>query len=223
MDPGSGVGIVGHLAAICRPKATVEANEAESCFLRPLMRTGAAVSAPDGGAAAEGTATGTGDARPVESTTVRPAAESGLVVPLGVTAGVASRAAPQAVAKKTSDSAARRTGWQFIRTSCCNVHTVRCRDSRYEAIARWRGQVDLADPHECGEERDGDRDPGIQSCVLAVCGLRCVGVDGIDFHARELSRSGSTRNAEPSQLQTRDTGASPVLAALVFLNGLARR
>jgi len=59
--------------------------------------------------------------------------------------------------------------------------------------------------------------------VLAVCGLRCVGVDGIDFHARELSRSGSTRNAEPSQLQTRDTGASPVLAALVFLNGLARR
>jgi len=181
------------------------------------------VSGSAGLAATGGALVGTSARAPPESTMARPAAESVLIVPFGVTDGVASCPTPQAVEHKASDSAAIRMGERFIGASCCNVHTVRCRDSRYEAIARWRGQVDLADPHECGEERDGDRDPGIQSCVLAVCGLRCVGVDGIDFHARELSRSGSTRNAEPSQLQTRDTGASPVLAALVFLNGLARR
>src|SRR4051794_9207066 len=58
IEPASGVGGAGHLAAMRRPKATADAKVLESCLLRPGIRRGATVSAApsaiDSGGGADG-------------------------------------------------------------------------------------------------------------------------------------------------------------------------
>ena len=139
--PGSAAGDAGQLASIFRPKATVETKEAESCFLRPAMRSGGSVSVLVGrGAGFVGgvglAATGGGDAD------VLPAAESasGARVtaesdPFGVTEGVASCVTPHA--REANPSAAMPIEDRFIGKACCNVRTALSRgssdNSRYES------------------------------------------------------------------------------------------
>src|SRR5947209_2870872 len=47
IEPGSGSGGVGHLAAFRLPNATAEAKASESCLVRPGRRCGFAVSGPE--------------------------------------------------------------------------------------------------------------------------------------------------------------------------------
>src|SRR4051812_35749257 len=59
IEPARGVGGSGHLAAIFRPKLTVDAKARESCFFRPAIRLGVSVSGP-GATAGTGVAVATG-------------------------------------------------------------------------------------------------------------------------------------------------------------------
>ena len=62
--PTSGVGAAGQVFIWCRPKATVDAKEAESCFLRPEMRRARAESPSiEGDAACVGDCEAAADAR----------------------------------------------------------------------------------------------------------------------------------------------------------------
>jgi hypothetical protein len=56
MDPGSGAGSEGHFASCFLPKATVDANATESCFVRRGRSEGVNVSDP--AETAGGTTTG---------------------------------------------------------------------------------------------------------------------------------------------------------------------
>jgi hypothetical protein len=105
-EPGSASGSAGHLASMRRPNATVDANDAESCFVRPGIRCGRVVS-PESACATRLAAVLVTVSRDVaETLSMRPLAvrdtmESAGLAAGGLAAGVDSRAAPHETNKTT--------------------------------------------------------------------------------------------------------------------------